>query len=201
MSYLKRDYEWYYSGSYLGLRVGGEVHPFYIEEVLWEGDTDEYGDIVTDGDEDETLSMMSFYGRVSDGENTEYKTVNVTDSSVVYELPHLGVFNVRGRDTWLRYMPQRSVKKGLSDNRIYPRVSLNMDLAYQIYSRGFTRTKHQFSFVGNVVYYKGQLVVGSISENTITLSENAMYLLPMLKKQVEEINGNSTTGVLTVSTQ
>ncbi|WPH64729.1 hypothetical protein [Vibrio phage vB_VpaP_SJSY21] len=199
MSYLKRDFEWYYSGSYLGIRVGGEILPLYVEELHWDGDFDEYGDTVSSGCEDEDRKLLSFYGRIYDGTESTYKSYNIDDPDVVYDLPALGVFNIRGRDTWLRYMPQRSVKKGLSSNRVFPNISLNIELAYEIYKRGFTNTKHQFSFIGDLVYYKGQLVVGSISGNTISLKEDAGYLLPLLKKQVEETNGNSTTGVLTIS--
>lgn len=198
MSYLKRDYDWYYCGTWLGLWVGENTYPFYIDNVIFSGEVDEWGDAVN-SEEEEDLGSLSFEGYYYDGNSTHHTEICVEDYKLIYELPNLGVFDINGRDTWLRYMPQRSVKKGLSCNRVFPNVRLSNDLVYQIFSRGYRPNKYNFSFVEDTVLYKGSMVVGKINGNDLVLTEGADYLAPMLEKQVEETNGNGTASLRVIT--
>jgi hypothetical protein len=161
MSRLSDDFNMYYHNTYIGYKAPGQdqILPFYIDDVRQEGSTnfqeydedewDDYDDYSyardnfydnLDSHEDYSDSAydgLSFQGHIltNDRGSTQHVTVTGFDNPLlVFKNPLLGYVRTAmttARKIWGTYVSTRSVKKGLSSNRV--NIPLNNFIVYHIF--------------------------------------------------------------------
>lgn len=174
---LVDDFSLYYRGSYIGFRGNdGRVRPFYVEGV---NRTQRF-----DGHGEENLQYLKFIGTVMDQDDSQEWPDEITYNEAVLQLPDLGYVKSGQRMLWLSYRSLRQAAKGLTARRLNG-ASLTHSLAKQIYRAMHDQpdsTARQFHFFSNGdVGYKGRKI-GSCSENLVTISSEAQYLIPYINK-------------------
>lgn len=173
---IRDDFRMYYRGCYIGVRIEGVVHPFYVDEVDGGG---------RDWSEASKNSLV-FHGRtILPGNDIQFGHIRMDSGNVVLELPELGYIQHRGHHYWLRYRPQHAASKGLSSRRVSGVMSINDHIAAAIFAALHAQPNHtarQFAFVDDRVLYKGR-VIGSTNEaGQVTLVEAARYLQQLISK-------------------
>ena len=182
---LAQDFSMYFSDTYVGIRTGNTITPFYVRDVR-------FNKQVKSGTEND-LSLMGnllFVGsRVIKNKDGTYtysdnnESINISDLTL--EVPLLGYYKVDGisQPTWIYHLPQRSTKKGFTYRKTnissFMRVSSNsfIKLVWDIFNDKRVYNERNFHMdSANKIFYKGLHIGKAIPEKGVSLKKSAKYL-------------------------
>jgi hypothetical protein len=199
MTRLSEDFNMYYSSSYIGYRdaPGETILPFYIEAVNFRDDDEivnEFRDY--QGDLSDSYYDSEYYNDYSemaypdlifsgivynyDGTNTYRTVAGYRSENLVFDNP-LSCFvrySQEGRSkTWFTYRTNRSVKKGVANNRIS--VGLGSPHTMLDIFKSFSMTQLERDYwvsEDGFICYRHNVIVGKIEGDQVTLDPEATHL-------------------------
>lgn len=206
---IAHDFAMYYANTYIGYRAApdGPVIPFYVENVEWSGDGPPWDDEdepdyeARDGwyDSEEyndyskyAYDNITFYGYLVTnifGNTENFSITGFHSPELEFRNPLLGFVKTShsNRDKiWMTYQVNRSVKKGLSNNRVT--VGLNGTVAWQAFEQfDSDRTVRDFFFEESTgfIKYRHNVVIATKDPDI-----DLIYLDPLaehLKGDLEEL--------------
>ncbi len=189
MSQLQRDFEMYYSGSYIGVmnEETGKVNPFYIETVGYDSN---YGDGSVRNPEAVNGLVFSGSEVIDSRGNVRRRTVTGLENPLlVTELPDLGYINLSGQLHWVTYRPNRTVKKGIVNRRLTIN-HIDSRIMWGIYNQednGRISKDYAKRTLGDGVFleYKNQIVGKFLSDTEIEIEPEMEFQLSRIQEENE----------------
>lgn len=204
---LARDYEMYYSGTYIVVNRNGVKMPFLVNRVRFSNYADQWEILSEDGeryirnpDFQENLSsdysesaydLLEFEGNLFTSQESggRRQTFNFRDAELSFDIPELGYYCNNGVLHWTTIAPSRSVKKGLATRRLTVPPMRHQDVFNifnpDVHGRALGRISEDFAIVRNCIEYKG-MYIGTVQNNTVTLIPDARYLQTILQRKLEQ---------------
>ncbi len=191
---LVDDFRMYYSDTWLGVKRGDKIHPFYINNITWDrdafvGDHHRLEDVYGNG---ENISCIVFEGyEVTDEEGeTSPLTLRKDSSELVLDPPILGYVKVGGvRWGWCSLVPSHTAKKGICSRKlsIGSVANSHSDIfrLFNTHPDDHEELINRDTLVRDgTLFYKG-FKVGKVEGSIFYLLSEAMFLSTMLQKDVD----------------
>jgi hypothetical protein len=217
---IASDFAMYYSNTYIGYQEvpGGPILPFYIDNVEWGGEGPPWeGSDDFDGDDYQARDDWFSSDEYNDYTRYAYDNLVFMGSLVInqqgttrhlevtgFHNPHLEFRNPllgfvqthtsSTNKTWITYLVNRSVKKGLANNRIS--VSLSSQIAWQAYEKfesDRTERDYHLEVSTGFIKYRHNVVIATKDQDV-----NIIYLDPLASHLQADLQGLFPTCQITI---